>query len=227
MAIPSTGAISMTTIQTEFGGSPAISMSEYYAGGTYVGSGTTGNNGAIPASGTLEMDDFRGSQASELYKLNLANPEWTAAILETSYGWTKTETGGTVTYNTSYVQHQTPGGKFAQINQQLGTTTAPFTTGAAVPGTQNLKARVYCSYAFSPGISTTSGAIFNIYGSSVSPLGDVVQTSTEGVGDGENTWSPYVNFPTGSTTHLGAILGGTGSGSGFTVRITNTEVVPQ
>jgi hypothetical protein len=61
MAIPSTGSCSLSTIQAEFGGSNPTSLSEYYAGGAYVPSGTTGNLGAIPTSGTISVDHFRGS----------------------------------------------------------------------------------------------------------------------------------------------------------------------
>ncbi len=61
MAIPSTGDITMSEIQTEFGGSNPISLSEYYAGGDNTPAGTTGNNGTIPSSGAIDMGDFRGS----------------------------------------------------------------------------------------------------------------------------------------------------------------------
>ena len=47
-------AISLSDIQTEFGGSGAISMSEYYRGGGL----TSNNNTGIPASGTIDMSDF-------------------------------------------------------------------------------------------------------------------------------------------------------------------------
>ena len=61
MAIPSSGSIAMSAIQTEFGGSNPISLSEYYSGGSNVPSGITGNNGTIPTSGEIQMGDFRGS----------------------------------------------------------------------------------------------------------------------------------------------------------------------
>ena len=61
MAIPSSGSLALSAIQTEFGGSNPISMSEYYAGGSNVPSGTTGNNGNVPTSGALDFNDFRGS----------------------------------------------------------------------------------------------------------------------------------------------------------------------
>ena len=61
LAIPSTGACSLQTIQTEFGGTNPISMSEYYAGGAYTPAGTKGNLGAIPTSGSISIGHFRGS----------------------------------------------------------------------------------------------------------------------------------------------------------------------
>ena len=62
MAIPSAGsALSLSAIQTEFGGSNPISMSEYYAGGSNVPSGTTGDAGNIPSSGAIAVSQFYGS----------------------------------------------------------------------------------------------------------------------------------------------------------------------
>jgi hypothetical protein len=61
MAIPSSGAISLSTIQTEFGGSNPISLSEYYAGGGLVPPGTTGTYGAVPSSGTISVRNFYGT----------------------------------------------------------------------------------------------------------------------------------------------------------------------
>ena len=62
MAIPSTGSISMSEIQNEYGGSNPISLSEYYRGGTYVP--VHDNTLGIPSSGTISMDDFRGTSAT-------------------------------------------------------------------------------------------------------------------------------------------------------------------
>jgi hypothetical protein len=63
MAIPSSGAISLTTVQTEFGGSNPISLSEYYAGGAYVPAGTSGTYGAVPSSGAISLRNFYGTTA--------------------------------------------------------------------------------------------------------------------------------------------------------------------
>lgn len=63
MAIPSSGAISLSTIQTEFGGSNPISLNEYYAGGSLVPAGTSGTYGAVPSSGAISLQNFYGTTA--------------------------------------------------------------------------------------------------------------------------------------------------------------------
>jgi hypothetical protein len=67
MALPSTGAISLSAIQTEFGGANPIAINEYYAGGVYVPAGTTGTNGAVPSSGTIDFNVFHGTAAGFTY----------------------------------------------------------------------------------------------------------------------------------------------------------------
>jgi hypothetical protein len=63
MAIVSSGQISLLDIQTEFGGSPAININKFYAGGTLVPAGTVNvNNAAIPSSGQIALSDFYGAQ---------------------------------------------------------------------------------------------------------------------------------------------------------------------
>jgi hypothetical protein len=61
MTLPSSGALKFSDIQGEFGGANPISLSEYYAGGSYVPSGTSGVNGSVPSSGALSMSKFYGT----------------------------------------------------------------------------------------------------------------------------------------------------------------------
>lgn len=56
-------SLALSEIQTEFGGSNPISLNEYYAGGANVPSGTTGDFGALPTSGTIGVQKFYGSEA--------------------------------------------------------------------------------------------------------------------------------------------------------------------
>jgi hypothetical protein len=63
MPIPNSGSLAFSAVQTEFGGSNPISMSEYYAGGARVPAGTSGVNGAVPSSGTIAISKFYGTTA--------------------------------------------------------------------------------------------------------------------------------------------------------------------
>ena len=66
MTLPviSGASLALSQIQTEFGGSNPISMSEYYAGGSYVGSGTANSTSvAIPTSGAISFANFSGASA--------------------------------------------------------------------------------------------------------------------------------------------------------------------
>lgn len=61
MTLPSSGPLSLSDIQTEFGGSNPIGLNEYYAGGGLVPSGTTGTYGAVPTSGQISIQNFYGT----------------------------------------------------------------------------------------------------------------------------------------------------------------------
>lgn len=57
MALPSSGTLTLAQVQTEFGGSSPISLSEYYRGGAYV----TTNNTGVPTSGAISLNNFYGA----------------------------------------------------------------------------------------------------------------------------------------------------------------------
>ncbi len=58
MALQGSGAISLANIQTEFGGSNPISLSEYYQAGTYVSE----HSSSVPVSGAIDLADFYGTE---------------------------------------------------------------------------------------------------------------------------------------------------------------------
>lgn len=67
MAITSTGPLKFSDLQTEFGGTDPIGLSEYYAGGNFVAPGTAGDTGTIPSSGnSLNIGKFYGAAAAGL-----------------------------------------------------------------------------------------------------------------------------------------------------------------
>ena len=73
MTLQTSGAITLAQIQTEFGGANPISMNEYYAGGTYVPSGTSGTNGAVPSSGQISFSQFYGTSDFVMPTITLGN----------------------------------------------------------------------------------------------------------------------------------------------------------
>jgi hypothetical protein len=60
MTLP-TSTISLSDIQTEFGGSNPISLSEYYASGTGIPSGVASGIANIPSSGVISFNNFHGA----------------------------------------------------------------------------------------------------------------------------------------------------------------------
>lgn len=66
MTLPTTN-VSFSSIQTEFGGSNPISLSEYYRGGSYVKSNTNMPNGTIATSGAISISTFRGATQGVTY----------------------------------------------------------------------------------------------------------------------------------------------------------------
>lgn len=57
MPLPTSGSLSLSSVQTEFGGSAPTALSEYYRGGSNVPSESSG----IPTSGVIAFSDFRGA----------------------------------------------------------------------------------------------------------------------------------------------------------------------
>jgi hypothetical protein len=71
MAIPLTGTISLTDIQTEFGGTNPASLSEYYKGGAYVLSTDYAPN--VPTSGKISLSDFYGARKTTVTTLTFTS----------------------------------------------------------------------------------------------------------------------------------------------------------
>lgn len=141
MAIQGSGAISFSDIQTEFGGTNPISMSEYYAGGANVPSGT----GSVPSSGAISLTIFYGTSnrvsitltvggningynifnnrggtyvagISDVTLVNNGNLYSTSGVaLDTGSGWTAGDTI-TIDNNALIVGHGGDGGAGGNIN---------------------------------------------------------------------------------------------------------------
>ena len=62
-SLPETGPISLGQLQTEFGGTNPVGISEYYKGGAEVPDTGVTNN--VPTSGAISLSDFYGTQDTQ------------------------------------------------------------------------------------------------------------------------------------------------------------------
>ena len=83
MALPSSGTITLAQVQTEFGGSNPISLSEYYRGGAYV----TSNNTSVPTSGAIALSDFYGAVSQFSFTIGSNQTNADLRTLAIAAGW--------------------------------------------------------------------------------------------------------------------------------------------
>ena len=83
MALQSSGAISFANIQTEFGGSNPISLSEYYQAGTYVSE----HSSTVPTSGTIDLADFYGTEKAVRIVISSNTTNYNILTAATSAGY--------------------------------------------------------------------------------------------------------------------------------------------
>ena len=83
MAIPTSGTISLTDIQAEFGGSNPLSLKMYYKGGTYVLSTDYAPN--VPTSGKISLSDFYGAKKTTLTTITVTNVGDNFIVLPTTF----------------------------------------------------------------------------------------------------------------------------------------------
>lgn len=76
MPIQNSGSISLLDIANEFGGSAPHSLSEYYSAA-----------GGIPASGTIQIDDFYGASAAFTFTLTSNTQQGNIRTLAVNGGW--------------------------------------------------------------------------------------------------------------------------------------------
>jgi len=117
MALPVSGPLSLSQIQTEFGGSNPISLSEYYRGGAFV----TNNNTSVPTSGAISISNFYGAVKQFAFTIN-TNYTTTQDLrtLAIAAGWNQSD-ALLVTNNASlYGNAGASGGMFYGGNQIAG-----------------------------------------------------------------------------------------------------------
>lgn len=137
MALPTSGTLTLAQIQTEFGGSNPISLSEYYAGGANVPSGTSGTNGAVPSSGTISVWNFYGTAKVSIDPRLVFNNTGTMTVYDPNgeSGLLTFTTTGTISGLPSYTAGPTaylnPTGTGAGSGYQVRLTNISITGGGA------------------------------------------------------------------------------------------------
>lgn len=139
MALPTSGPLSLSDIQGEFGGSNPISLNEYYAGGGLVPSGTSGTNGPVPTSGTISISNFYGTSNVPPLSVSANN------VSETFFGFSPsgsvnssaqspgtTPSGGASPYTYAWTHLSTSGGSTPSISSS--TAQNPFWTATVSDG---------------------------------------------------------------------------------------------
>jgi hypothetical protein len=88
VALPVSGSLSLSQLQSEFGGTAPTSLSEYYRGGSFV----TTNNSGVPASGELRMGHFYGGVRQFAFTIasNYTTPQNLRA-LAVAAGWNQSD----------------------------------------------------------------------------------------------------------------------------------------
>ena len=80
MTLPSSpNEITLADIAIEFDApEDGIELSDFYAGGSYVPTGATGDRGAIPSSGNIEVGDFWGASNITIKTYTMGAAAWSS-----------------------------------------------------------------------------------------------------------------------------------------------------
>ena len=185
MTLPSSGNISLNSIKTEFGGGASVPINSYYAGGTYVPTGTTGINGAIPSSGQINLAIFYGASAIIVNSFTL------------NQGYVYNDGGKTnPTYsrgysNSSYVSYY---GSFGSI------TPLTFTTGGSTKTIEGFTGSYPASNTYLANTSNTAALYFTLAGNVPNDANafTYIQSNGNKLYRTASAYVPYVNSSVGS-----------------------------
>ena len=141
MALAPNPPICLTDLRTEFGDANGgnVCLTEYYAGGANVPSGTSGTNGAVPTSGTVCLTDFLGTSNIVMGSFPNLNQGYandsgmTGSLSNTGFGFEKTH-----------------------INTQVGSQAGAF----AVIGVRHTPANGYITIEFYSGTNASSATVY-------------------------------------------------------------------
>ena len=188
MAIPATGPILISMIQSEFGGSNPIRLSEYYRQPTGL---TTTNNTGVPTSGTIKFSDFRGAVRSLLVEYEIIGAGGAGGYGRwDDYSSTRSASGGASSITGAAITTVTAAGGIGGLDAA----TAPVTTTTrngegTIYGPGGIYGQSFQSETYSPGgdaPSTSYGAGGGGGGGDASSIFD--SSGGEGGGGGAGTY---------------------------------------
>jgi hypothetical protein len=216
MTTPS-GTITLSNVQTEFGGTNPISLSEYYAGGLYVALAVTG----VPTSGTISMNNLRNKTyvPSAGYSVGLSA---TSINEGSSVTCTLTTTGvadGTVLYwTTGTVTGTINGADFSDsatsgsftITSNSGSFSRTLTNDVTTEGTEAFNLQIHTGSTAGPVVATSGTitvadtSVAPTYSASWSPSSisegesSTLTLNTTGVTTGTTIWWTQTGTATGA-----------------------------
>lgn len=211
MTLPASGTISLNDIQTEFGGSNPIALSEYYKGGSYVTANDYAPN--VPASGAISLSNFYGAKKNT-FNTQTFTSSTTFTLPSTSNGTVNVYAvgaGGGGGSSSDYWNGLGGNGGSGGIASQTITGLTPgntYTITVGVGGVRGLYGYGYPNNPYADG--------FNGYGGSQSSAFGVIAGGGGGGGGGD----PGYNGTAGGSAYGGAGgssnggNGGNGNGTG-------------
>tara|TARA_R100000329_G_scaffold147983_1_gene136228 strand:- start:1960 stop:2559 length:600 start_codon:yes stop_codon:yes gene_type:complete len=176
MALPSSGAISLSAIASEFGDSTPNSINEFYRGGSLVPNSSVNTN--VPTSGQISFNDFYGA-TDQLWSTTVTVGVFT---ISAPFG------GGTIAQMFGFYDNTVGSNQLSGGMGSASDTTIDFYSGAALGG--------IFTYVANDGASTThldfnvGGTISNSGFTSMSVAGTTFNRTdaTHSQGNGLTVW---------------------------------------
>ena len=178
MTLPSSGAISLQSIQGEFGGSNPIGINEYYRGGGLVPNHS--NTSSIPTSGTIDVQDFYGTSATAPLDLthNINMKQFTQGVAKSQF----TMLG----YTTNFSGSVTPTASDTSV--VAGGFSATITASNKIKGGNNA---VFSAWVFEFNINGIAQYLFQNYsGATFQGLGFQAWNNASNTASGQNFTAP-------------------------------------
>lgn len=209
MTLPvSPNAVAFSQIQSEFGGSNPISLSEYYAGNAALVPPGVG----VPTSGSLNVGSFRGTHKAIMYYRNAQSV--TTIGDETVIVFSTVGTGGLLKPDFGSLQIRSlivgPGGDSGSGSRSGGGGSGgaiDFSTLALSSGTE---------YPITVGGGTSYDSYGNTVGPFPSSIGSILVASKGGNGTGSSDYGRYaVAGDSGTVTYNGSVIAGSYVGGNY------------